>query len=164
MEKFQQSQKDAIKHLQVADHMLYITYPVVKDNKLLMSITENIFLALTKSMASVLYYERLFKRVPPFHETFDSKFNLFETKIVRRYKIDEKFIRFISVVKDIIQAHKNSQVEFSRPDKYVICVDNYKMKTITVDKLKDYIHLTKEFLAITKRLVDKNAFIFRTSP
>ncbi len=161
MEKFQQAREKAVRNLRIADHMLYVTYPLVRDNKLLMSITENIFLALTNAMASVLYYERLFKRVPPFHETFDSKYNLFSEKIVPRYSIDRKYLHYLKTIKDIMIAHRESNVEFSRPEKYVICIEDYKTKTISVTELKDMLKIAKEFVAMCNRIVEKNERIFR---
>ncbi len=161
MEKFQQAREKAVRNLRIADHMLYVTYPLVRDNKLLMSITENIFLALTNAMASVLYYERLFKRVPPFHETFDSKYNLFSEKIVPRYNIDRKYLQYLRTIKDIMIAHRESHVEFSRPGKYVICIEDYKTKTISVTELKDMLKVAKEFVAMCNSIVEKNEGIFR---
>ena len=65
MEQFQESRDNAKKKIQIADHMLGVTYPLVKDTKLLVVIMENIFLAYTNAMAAILYHERLFKRIPP---------------------------------------------------------------------------------------------------
>ena len=161
MEKFQQAREKSVRNLRIADHMLYVTYPLIKDNKLLMSITENIFLAMTNAMASVLYYERLFKRIPPFHETFDSKYNFFTEKIVPRYNIDAKFMKNVKMVRDILMAHRESKVEFSRPDKFVICIDDYKTRSITENDLKNFVAISKQFLNVCNDIVKKNENIFR---
>jgi hypothetical protein len=57
MEKFQELREVAKKKLQLADHILTMTYPIVNDSKLLLAVVENMFLALTNAMGSVLYYE-----------------------------------------------------------------------------------------------------------
>ena len=163
MEKFQQAREKAVRNLNIADHMLYITYPLIKDNKLLMAITENIFLAVTNAMASVLYYERLFKKIPPFHETFDSKYNLFSEKIVPRYNIEKDYLKFLRSLKDIMMAHRESSVEFSRPEKYVICIEDYKTKTVTVNELKEMLAKAKNFVELCNKIVKKNEGIFRES-
>ena len=77
MEQFQEAIEKANQKLKIADHMIFMTYPLVRDNRLLLSIIQNIFLALTNSMSSILYYERLFKKIPSFNDNFDSKFTIF---------------------------------------------------------------------------------------
>jgi len=72
MEQFQEAIQKANQKLKIADHMIFMTYPLVKDSKLLLSIIQNIFLALTNAMSSILYYERLFKKIPSFNDNFDS--------------------------------------------------------------------------------------------
>src|SRR3989338_261446 len=95
MEKFQESRERARRNIQLADHMLTQTYPLVKDPKLLLAVIENIFLALTNAMASVLYYERLFKRIPPFHDNFESKFYLFKMKTAMKYNIGPDYLKLM---------------------------------------------------------------------
>ncbi|MBS1267051.1 MAG: hypothetical protein MAG795_01022 [Candidatus Woesearchaeota archaeon] len=161
MEKFQAARNKASKRLKIADHMMVMTYPLVKDSKLLLAVLENLFLALTNSVASVLYYERLFKRIPPFHDTFESKFNRFRSKIVPKYNIDMKYVKMIKEIKDIIVMHKKSPVEFTRKDKFVIASKNYKIKTISVEQIKEYIKDTKSFVAQMEEIVSKNEQIFK---
>src|SRR3989338_8825470 len=108
MEKFQELRDVAKKKIYLADYMLTQTYPLIQDTKLLLAVMENIFLALTNAMGSILYYERLFKRIPPFHDNFDSKFNMFRAKIVDNHNIEKEHVKFIQDVKDIIIAHKKS--------------------------------------------------------
>ncbi|RMF06793.1 hypothetical protein D6764_01435 [Candidatus Woesearchaeota archaeon] len=161
MERFQIAREKARRNIQVADHMLTITYPMVKDPKLLLAVLENIFLAITNGMASVLYYERLFKKIPPFHDTFESKYNMFVAKIIPRYNIDKKILKIIAEVRDTILEHKKSPVEFARKDSFVICSDNYKMKKITIEELKKYISETKKFLEQMNSITRKNEEIFK---
>ncbi len=160
MEKFQEAREKARKKLKIADHMITMTYPLVQDTRLLISVMENLFLALTNSMASVLYYERLFKRIPPFHDNFDSKFNMFRAKVVPRYKIDTSNIHMLNEIKDVIIQHKKSPVEFTRKDMFVIASDSFKLKTISVDQIKKYISKTKIFLDEMESIVSKDEQIF----
>ena len=161
MERFQEYRDNARQKLKVADHMLTMTYPLVKDTRLLLAVMENLFLALTNSMASVLYYERLFKRVPPFHDNFESKFNMFREKVVPRYEINAEYVTMLNDIKDIIIQHKKSPVEFARKDMFVIASDSYKLKTISVEQIKKYIAKSKQFLEEMEKIVSKDEQIFR---
>ena len=137
MERYEELRDIARKKIKVADYMLTMTYPMIKDPKLLLAVMENVFLALTNSVGSLLHYERVFKRVPPFQDTFVSKFSTFK-KCSKRYNIDETQIMMINEIKEIILQHKKSSVEFTRNDSFIICSDDYHMKTITLEKLLSF--------------------------
>lgn len=160
MEKFQECRQKATRNIHIADHMLTQTYPLINDPRLLLAVMENIFLALTNTMAAVLYYERLFKRIPPFLNNFESKFNMFRLKTAIKHNIDTSYLTLMQDVKDIILEHKKSPVEFARKDRFVICSDNYKMKTITIDKIRDYIAKTKLFIEEADKIISKEEHLF----
>ncbi len=161
MEKFQEAKLKAKTNIANADHMLNVTYKLVRDTKLLLAVMDNIFLALTNSMGAILYYDYLFKRVPSFQETFDSKFNLFRAKSMIKHNIPNIYTKLIQDVKNIILQHKKSPVEFIRKDQIVICSENYQMQVIDLNKIKDYIYKTKTFVQLMDKIVSKNEHIFR---
>ena len=140
--------------------MLTQTYPLVQDPKLLLAVLENVFLAFTNSMSSILYHERLFKRIPPFQDNFESKFNMFRARIADKHEIDKKYLTTIKEVKDLIVQHKKSPVEFTRKDMFVICNEDYKMRTVSINDIKDYIKEAKEFMNISQIITMKNEDIF----
>jgi hypothetical protein len=156
MEKYIQAKEKALKSISVADHMLTMTYPLVQDPKLLLAVVENIFLGLTNAMATLLYYERLFKRIPPFHDTFQSKFNMFKMKIITKYNISKEYLKFILEIKEIVHEHKESAVTFSRKNKFVICDDDYKLKTLSIKDLKTHLEKAKLFIHEICTILDKN--------
>jgi len=161
MEQFQEAIEKANQKLKIADHMIFMTYPLVRDNRLLLSIIQNIFLALANAMSSILYYERLFKRIPAFNDNFDAKFTVFRIKCVDRLNIDKKYIKLISEIEDIIIEHKKSPVEFERNNKFVICSSTYRMRTISVEEIKKYITETRMFIQEANNIVSRNEGIFR---
>ncbi len=160
MEKFQELRDISKKKIQIADHILTQTYPLINDSKLLLAVLENIFLALTNSIGSLLYYERLFKKIPPFQDNFSSKFNMFRAKCVSKYNFSREQIDMVQDIKDIILQHKKSPVEFTRKDSFVICSNNYNMRTISIDKMKDYLSKAKLFIQEINKIVIENEEIF----
>ena len=161
MEKFQELRDAANKKLQLADHLLTMTYPLVKDPKLLLSVVENLFLAFSYAMGSLLYYERLFKRIPPFPDDFKSKFEVFKDKCLSRYNIDNEYPKIMQDIKDIIVAHKKSHIEFPRRESLIICNDSYRTRTISPDMIKDYLKKAKLFIKDVSTIVSKDETIFR---
>jgi hypothetical protein len=121
MDEYKRFRDEARKDIKIADHMLFVTYPLIRDPKLLLAVLENIFLTLTNTMGYVLYYERKFKRVPSFFDTFESKYRVYVEKIVSRYDISPEYSTLLKRVKEILVAHKRSPIEFSKRDQFVIC-------------------------------------------
>jgi len=160
MEKFQELGELAKKKIHLADHILTQTYPLIQDPKLLLVVVENIFLALTNAMGAILYYERLFKSIPPFQDNFSSKFNMFREKIVNRYNIPKEEVKLIQEIKDIILQHKKSPVEFIKKNQLVICSGDYNMRTISIDIMKNYLNQAKNFVQKSNEIVSKNEAIF----
>jgi len=160
MERYQELRESSKKNLSIADHMLTMTYPLLKDSKLLPVVLDNIFLALTNSIGALLYYDRLYKRVPPFQNNFTSKFNMFQAKVVGRYKIPKEYVAFIQQVKDILLQHKKSPVEFARQGAFVICDSDYKMKSLTVEQMREYLLKTKDFVIKMEKIIANNEKLF----
>ena len=161
MEKFQELRDLASKKLKLADHILTMTYPMIKDPRLLLSSIENLFLAFTYGMSSLLYYERLFKRVPQFQDNFASKFELFKENCLKKYNLDNEYPKIMQEIKDIIVAHKKSPMEFSRNDSLIICNGNYRMKTISSNMIHNYVQKAKLFIKNVSTIVSKDEAIFR---
>ncbi len=161
MEKVHEAREKAKKKIHLADHILTVTYPLVKDTKLLLAVIENIFLAYTNAISSLLYFERLLKKIPPFQENFESKFMMFKETCIFKYNVNKSCIADIQDLKNIIMAHRRSPVEFTRKDRFVICSDNYKLKTISIDELKKQIDKAKLFIQEMNNIISKNEGLFR---
>jgi len=157
MEKYELSLESARKNIQVADHMMSVTFKVVKDPKLLLSIVDRIKNSLFYAVSSVVQYERMYKRVPPYQDNFESVFNIFKTRITRRYNVNIEYITLITDINSILNQHQKSPMEFRRNDKFVICSADYRTKVITEDNIKKYIEKAKVFIRETENMVKGNA-------
>ena len=147
MENFYRLIKEANSAFSTADHLTYVTYPLLKEVKLSIIVVENLHSAVTKAMDAILYYDRMYKRINPIQDNFDAKIGVFRNSCARRYQIDEKHINLIKELRNIVSSHKESPMEFVRRDKFVICSDSYsKIKTIDINKLKEYVILTRLFI------------------
>jgi len=138
--------KEANLSLNRADHMLYMTYPLVKDNKLIVSILEHLNSSVNYAMDAVLYYERMYKRIELFPDNFEVKFDIFKGKCSQKYNIEREILVLIEDLKKISNERKKSKMEFVKEEKYVICTSNYATRVLTIDKLKEYLNTSKVFL------------------
>jgi hypothetical protein len=160
MEKFQELRNISKKKIVLADHILTQTFPLLKDPKLLLSALENIFLSYTNGVGSLLHYERLFKRIPNFQDSFEGKFRMLRD-VAEKYGIKQEDINTIKEIKNIIVQHKKSPIEFSREDRFVICMDDYKMKTIEFKQLKNMMRDAKVFVEKISNITSKHEGIFK---
>ena len=146
MEKFQELQQKAQQKLKLAEQMLNVTYPLANDSKLLVNLTEQIFLAMNHMMASLLHHERIFQRIPNIPDNFEGKISVFKKSCMERYNISQETIQTLEELRNIILKHQNSPVEFRRRDHYVICEENYHTIIISVKQIKDYLEKSKLFI------------------
>jgi hypothetical protein len=161
MEKFQELRGEARLRLKNADHLITMTYPLVRDTKLLMAAVENLAKALELSLTSVLTYERNLKRIPPFHEQLDSKLNIFSQKVAPRYNIDRSYIKLIQDMDGLVRAHKKSPVEFVRKDKFIIASESYELRQLTLQGAKEYVERAKRFIQDMETIVSKDEHLSR---
>lgn len=129
-----------------ADHMLYITYPLIKDNKLIIAIAENIKNGMIYAMDAVLMYEKAYKRISLYPEDFKVKMDIFKDSIARRYDINKNHIVLIQDLKRFLEERKKSDAEFVKNDKYVFFSQKQELKSLGIDKLKENLNISKEFL------------------
>lgn len=142
----------AIKSIKVADHILNMTYPLVKDPKLLKVVLNNIYDALYNTIAMLLYYERYHKRIPPFTENYDAMIEICK-EVFNKYNISKGYIGFLHKIKEIIDIQKRSEVEFVRKEKVVFASQEYDLNTLSLDEIKDYIDKAKLFINEIMRLI-----------
>tara|TARA_Y100000034_G_scaffold122372_1_gene167747 strand:+ start:964 stop:1446 length:483 start_codon:yes stop_codon:yes gene_type:complete len=129
-----------------ADHMFYVTYPLMKDNKLIITMAENVNNGMLCAMDALLMYERLYKRISLYPEDFKVKMDMFKGSIARRYNIHRDHIVLIQDLKKFLEERKKSGVEFVKNDKYVLFNQKRELKSLGIDKLKENLNMSKDFL------------------
>lgn len=161
MEKFKELREQAKQHIKVADHMITMSYPMFKDPKILVSAIKSLMKSADCAISSTLEYEKLFKRIPAYHDSTDVKINLFKQKIIPAYKLNKNHEKLLKTLTDLTKAHSESTVEFPRNDKFVMCSDTYELRTISVNDLKLLINDTKMLVADAYTVTEKNDRIFK---
>ena len=149
MEKYHESLQNAIKNMRVADHMLYVTFPVIKDKRLLLKAVDQIYDSLIYAINSILQYEYVWKRI---QLTKDSKTNYetFITRCSKHYNITPDEVNDINTFISIVENHKKSPMEFMRKERVVIMTDSLKTSIIDSEKLKKYLNLSKKLIEKAK--------------
>ena len=155
MEKYETAREDALKHIKIADHVFTMTYPLVNDPKLLKLVLKDMSVAAQSALAALLQYERLYKRVPPFTENFESMLQL-SAGVFQTYGISQGYINFLRELKEMHEKQKESEVEFVRKENFVFASRNYDLSTISTKEMKEYLAKTKLFIKETLEVVNEN--------
>ena len=161
MEKFKALVNEANKSFEVADHLAFVTYPLLNEVKLLIIIAENLFITLDKGMTALLYYDWLYKRIDNVPEGFQRKLDIFRTRTARRYNIPEEHISLIKDIYEIIQHRKKSPIEFAMKDKFVVASNNYKLRTVNLSSIKKQIALAKMFIDKVNKIKEESDLRFK---
>lgn len=145
MEKYQENLKQAIRSLQIADHMTYVTFPLVNEQRLLIKIFDEIHKTIINCINAILNYEYLYKRVQLYINNGEN-IRTFANKCAKTYNLSNEQIKRILEILELNKKHKQSAMEFVKKNRVVILSDNLKTQTLDIQKIKEYLLLAKQFL------------------
>ena len=145
------------KHFNTADHLVFVTYPLVKDVKLLLQVVDSLNKSILYLIDAFLIYERMYKRIGPYGDNFEQKIEIFRDYCVPRYGFSKEFLVLFKEINTLVEAHKKSPVEFKKEDKYIICGEDYQMRIITLEQVKGYVLNAKPFILKAGNILGKDA-------
>jgi hypothetical protein len=128
---------DAKRKLLVAEKILTETYPVVKEPKLILAVAEDIYSALISAIIVLLKSGNV-----RFKEDFDSMFDALKD-ISDSFGFTKEDLDLVKELHNMIVEHRESPVEFSRNDCFVICDANYKCDAISCENMQKYLFRAK---------------------
>ena len=149
MEKFLENLHEAEELIKKIDHMIYVTYPLIQDKRLILKVVSETKNAIIKCINSILQYEYLYKRI---RLTKDPKENLrtFKLKCAPKYDISLEEIKLMLELFDLVEKHKKSPFEFRKQEKIIILSENSQPKVIVIENAKEFLALAKGILIKSK--------------
>ena len=147
MEKHEVLMQKAKMILKEADHMISVTYPLLKDPKLIAAVIDKLNTSLNNTVDAILNYEYIYKRIKDVPDDFKEKLAVLKEQVLKTYHLDRSIITLLNEVKEIVEFRKVSPAEFRRKEQFVVCSSGYSTKTINIKKIKEYIQDTKKFVA-----------------
>ena len=133
-----------MKHMQIADHMTYVTFPLVNEYKLLLKIFDEIYLSIIFSVSAILNYEYLCKRIQ-MYSSYEDNLETF-VDVGKNYGLLNEQIKKIKEIIDLNKKHNESAMEFVRKDKVVIMSDSLGTRVLDLRLIKEYLLLAKELM------------------
>ncbi|MEM3091242.1 MAG: hypothetical protein QXX55_01035 [Candidatus Pacearchaeota archaeon] len=149
MEKFLENLLEAEKNIKNADHMIYVTFPLIKDKRILLKILEEIKNGVLYCITSILQHDFVYKKIN-LYKNAKENFNVFVQKSAQNYDITKDEIRMIRELLDLMEKHKQSPFEFIKGNKIIILSNGLKPTILTLEKTKEFLMLGKNLLKKTK--------------
>lgn len=145
MEKFQENLKQSIRSLQIADHITYVTFPLVNEQRLILKIFDEIHKSIVNCINAILNYEYLYKRIQLYTNNGEN-IRTFTNKCAKTYNLSNEQVKKILEILELNKKHKQSAMEFVKKNKVVILSDNLRTQSLDIHKIKEYLLLAKELL------------------
>jgi len=155
MEKFIENILEAQKIIYTADHLIYSTFPVVQDKKILIQTLKALSKASTKTINAILQYEYILKEIE-LKKSPKENFKTFENNCAPKYEISPEDIKILKELFKLNNIQKNSGITFKRKRKIVILSDDLTTDILTYEKTKEFLNTSKEMLKKTKKQIINN--------
>lgn len=132
-----------------ADHFIYVTLPVVKDERLILRALEVLHKALVKNISIILKFEYMYKRIGL---SSDTRANLetFFRKCIRNYGLNESEQEILKEVISLGKRHKESEIEFPRRGKIII-VNGSGSFELSLERMKEFLRVGRKLLENTNK-------------
>ncbi len=146
---------DAQQRLGVANHLLGRTYPMVNDSRILLAVAKEIHAAAISGMSALLEQDLKARRIPALVKDMDSRLELLEESL-EQHKISAAHHKTVAQLQELMVLHEKAPVEFSKPDRFVLCDKDYKLTSVTVDSLKKFMSGVRGFVADVEKVVSED--------
>lgn len=142
--------------LRTADHMVYITYPLIKENLLLKKILEELHLSATSIVQAILNYESNYKRI----SLQDAKTNWlsFKEQCAPRFNIAPSELQTLFELFSLTEKFHASSMDFIRKEKLVIMSDSLRTESVGLEQLKKYLGMVKVLLLKAKTKIAQEKY------
>ncbi|MBR9678556.1 MAG: hypothetical protein GOU97_04670 [Nanoarchaeota archaeon] len=134
---------DAKRELRLADHITYVTFPLVKDKKLFASAIRHLNQSIIYMIKAFLINERLYKRIRSVPIDSGLQIRFFIDTYKKFFKISDAqwIIDFIRVSKNL-----ETGVKVEREDEVFILTSELESIRIGLPQLKKYLSLAKTLI------------------
>lgn len=145
MEKFQESLKNATQKIQLVEHLLQITYPMIKEKNILLKAIGELKKATTLTISAMLQFDYYLKEIN-LRKNPQTNYRTFKTKSAKKYSISQEEINSIEEIFELEKQHEQSPMEFKKGEKIVIFSETADIKTITAKRIKELEETLKKIL------------------
>lgn len=155
MQKILQNLIEAEKKIQIANHLIYVTFPLIKNKRLLIKIIQDLKTAVLNCVNTILQYESLKKRIKLTQDPLEN-FKIFSEQCTPQYTLTEQETQQILDLFKLAKKQEQSSMEIMKNEKVILLSKNLTPEFITIETAKKYLQLAIEILKKTKETLKKD--------
>ena len=143
---FRELFKESKKEINLADHIYFVTSPLIQDRKVLLNILKHLDKSILLAIRSFINKEKSLKKIRMIPSSDELATRLFFESYTQELDIsfDEK--RALTELNNIVKAHAKSQMGLKRGDDYVIILPDFGTITVNENNVKKYLKVAKTFI------------------
>ncbi|MBT4134917.1 hypothetical protein HOE39_01080 [Candidatus Woesearchaeota archaeon] len=156
MENYHELINKAQKEIDSSDHLLFVTYNIVKDSKFVFSVTNQLIDAVKYALEALLEFERKSKLIEPYPKQFNFMVETFKKKVAERREFEEKTLTFLNKLVTMEQTIDTSSLHFRRGDTYVLADEDFGTQSIELQTIKSYFSSAQEFVTKVGDIIEQD--------
>jgi len=149
MEKILENLEEAEKLIKTTDYLIYLSFPLLQDKKILLKAITTIKKIINKCINSILRCDFLNKKIRLYKDP-KKNFKVFKDTSAKKYNITQQEIKEIVELFDIAEHQEKSSMEFMKNNKVIILSENMQQKQVTLEKTKGFLLLAKNIFKKTQ--------------
>jgi hypothetical protein len=146
----------AQKEINSSDHLLFVTYNIVKDSKFVFSVTNQLIDAVKYALEALLEFERKSKLIEPYPKQFNFMVEIFKKKVSERREFDKRTLIFLTKLVVMEQTINTSSLHFRRGDTYVLADEEFGTQAIELQTIKSYFSSAQEFVTKVGDIIEQD--------
>ena len=157
MQKIIENLQEADRIIKMADHLIYMAYPLVQDKKLLLKILTETNKAIIKIISAILQFDYVYKKIN-LQKDPDTNFEIFKSQCAPRYEITDDELRKVTEIIELTKKHQESTMEFVRDNKIVIMSGSSGLRMLTADRVKEFVIVAKVLIKKVEKVVKEKTY------
>jgi len=135
----------ALEELRLADHMIYVTFPLLDDKRVFLNAVGHLGNAIKTVITEFMRLEIDYKRLS-FMPPEDLVVNEFISRYAERLGL-ACFTDMMKAVTTFNNVRNRSSIKLKKNEKFIVISPEYSMVTLTVAEAKEYVRQAKEFIS-----------------
>lgn len=135
MQEYNEFFTKAKKEFDLADHIIYITYPIVKDKILFLSAVTHLTNAAVNAIDFFLNREKSYKKILMLPASAKLKVRFFAENYSQMYTVHSEFWKDILDMIEFTES-RPEKVQLEKDERICVLNENYKILRFDMDKIK----------------------------
>jgi hypothetical protein len=144
---------NARKELKLADHMVYVTYKLLNDRKIILSVANHVSKATNTAIFAFLENERRFKRIYHLPENERLRLMYFLRDYSEKFALDMDVEEMIIKLDNLRLMKSTDGYNVQKGESFYFVNGGFKVETVSVKMIKKYLSNARELINKIERII-----------